>query len=147
MLSLVGDALGPKTDSHLWRDPVESDGLFGVFVPSPYEVPAGLDGFRLGDPFFPGSGEVVVEKTDLEVPSRGMAFSFTRAYRSMVDYNGPLGAKWDHSYNKRGVQGDENSLSLFMGDGRGVSFTRDGLGVLTFSPEGGAPISKHQHLE
>ena len=42
MLSLVGDALGPKTDSHLWRDPVESDGLFGVFVPSPYEVPAGV---------------------------------------------------------------------------------------------------------
>lgn len=49
-----------------------------------------------------GTGEVVLEETDAALPSReGVGFTLVRTYRSQLDYDGPLGPGWDHSYNQR----------------------------------------------
>jgi YD repeat-containing protein len=53
------------------------------------------------DPVEPISGELVIEETDLELPSSGIPFRLVRTYRSRTDYEGPLGPVWDHSYNQR----------------------------------------------
>jgi RHS repeat-associated protein len=52
------------------------------------------------DPVDGVTGELVIEETDLELPSSGIPFRLVRTYRSRMDYIGPLGPAWDHSLNQ-----------------------------------------------
>jgi RHS repeat-associated protein len=53
------------------------------------------------DPVEPIRGELVIEETDLALPSAGIPFRLVRTYRSRTDFRGPFGPVWDHSYNQR----------------------------------------------
>lgn len=50
-----------------------------------------------GDPVGLGSGALVFSVTDIEFPSRGVPFSFTRNYTSGGDHSGLLGPGWTTS--------------------------------------------------
>ena len=77
--------------------------------------------YQLGDPININNLEYVEAATDMVVKSRGVSFEFQRSYRSRVNYDGPLGANWDFSYNKRLVPHPEdgNIVILYDGTGRG----------------------------
>jgi Domain of unknown function (DUF6531) len=55
---------------------------------------------RSTDPVM-GSGEFVIETTDLTLPGFGVQFEFRRIYRSSVRYQGVLGYGWVHNYQRR----------------------------------------------
>jgi len=63
-----------------------------------YSVPVGA-----------ANGEALVTVTDLEVPSRGFPFRWTRVYSSRADFDHALGYNWDHSYNRRIGTGSGNA--------------------------------------
>ena len=52
-----------------------------------------------GDPIILFSGQFYYQATDLEVKGRGLNFVFTRTYLNQTIYKGPLGYRWDHTYN------------------------------------------------
>lgn len=48
------------------------------------------------------SGEAFLKRVDLEIPGRGLDWSFERTYRSgWTNYETPLGHNWDFNYNRR----------------------------------------------
>ncbi len=53
------------------------------------------------DPIMLHNGEVLHVERALKVPGRGIDFEFVRTYRSRIEYDGPMGYNWDHSFNKR----------------------------------------------
>lgn len=93
------------------------------------------------DPVNFANGEFVVHATDLELPGRGVAFRLVRTYRSRIDYSGPLGFGWTHTYDRRitlaATGGDDRNYSL--GDGTTILFRSDGHGG--FVPPAGVRMS------
>jgi RHS repeat-associated protein len=53
------------------------------------------------DPVDPVTGEFILENEDFALPSWGVPFRLRRVYRSRLDYVGPFGPGWDHTYNQR----------------------------------------------
>lgn len=53
----------------------------------------------VAEPVSTGNGNYFYQHTDLTIPGRGLPLSFQRAYNSLDQYSGPLGANWTHSYN------------------------------------------------
>jgi YD repeat-containing protein len=106
------------------------------------------DGQKL-DPVDPVTGEFVLNETDLELPSFGVSFALHRTYRSRIDYSGPLGPAWDHTYNQRLVNAPRVAIgstdplpvaSMELGDGSipvpVVSVTTCGPSILLSTGEG-----------
>jgi RHS repeat-associated protein len=60
-----------------------------------------LKAIPTSDPVNPANGELVAPYSDLSLPGFGVPFNHVRTYRSRLDYDGPLGFGWDHSYNQR----------------------------------------------
>ena len=54
---------------------------------------------QTADPVDMFSGQFVHEIEDISIDGAGMNFVFRRVYKHQAKYWGPLGAKWDHSYN------------------------------------------------
>lgn len=75
------------------------------------------------DPVNPANGELVVSEVDLSLPGFGVPFSHVRTYRSRVDFNGPLGYGWDHSYNQRltHVTGPACTGAMLLSTGRATA--------------------------
>jgi RHS repeat-associated protein len=101
------------------------------------------------DPVDPITGEFVLEETDLAFPSFGVPFALRRTYRSRIDYSGPLGPSWDHTYNQRLLNAPRVAIgstdplpvaSVEIGDGSipvpVVSVTTCGPSVLLSTGEG-----------
>ncbi len=63
------------------------------------------------DPVSFANGELYINAIDLAFPSFGIGFVHRRSYRSRVNYDGPLGHGWDHSYNRRLLLVPEQSVS------------------------------------
>ena len=86
--------------------------------------------FMIADPVSSVTGEFVESATDLSVRALGMDFSFSRTWRSMADYVGPLGRGWDTPINERlvaqvdGSTGKITGVHLFDGNGRSDYFYR-----------------------
>lgn len=60
------------------------------------------------DRVFLHSGEEFLERTDLSIPGRaGMDFKMVRAYRSKLNYDGPVGFGWTFNYDE-GLFVEEN---------------------------------------
>ena len=57
------------------------------------------DAARAADPVLPFTGQLLVEASDLELDGIGIDIEFRRTYLHNVSYTGPLGPRWDHSYN------------------------------------------------
>ena len=83
---------------------MQSDGIYGTLELLGLQLPAVAERWYSSfmfdmDPVAIGTGELRHQETDLEVPSLGMPFRFTRVYRSSLGYNGPIGQGWDFNYN------------------------------------------------
>ncbi len=75
---------------------------------------------KVGDPIYPVNGEVKIDLVDFSVPSVGFPFAFDRHYKSMVAYNGPLGHRWDFSFNARFETNIDNGVTRILSyDGTG----------------------------
>ena len=61
-------------------------------------------GSQLGDPVALNNLEMICSNIDMEIAGRGISYRFERYYKSRVNFNGPIGQGWDHSYNMRLVQ-------------------------------------------
>jgi RHS repeat-associated protein len=57
------------------------------------------DAARASDPVLPFTGELLMEVTDLEIAGIGIDLELRRTYLHNVHFSGPLGPRWDHSYN------------------------------------------------
>jgi RHS repeat-associated protein len=84
---------------------------------------------KLGaDPVDPATGEFIYSQRDLGFPSAGIAFVHQRVYRSRMEYDGPIGHGWDHSYNQRLRFNDStpcpDDLFISMGNGHTIAFDK-----------------------
>ncbi len=70
---------------------------------------------NLVDPVNPATGEFYIRHTDLALPGFGISYEHRRMYRSRIDYDGPLGRGWDHSYNQRLLRLPEPSVIVSQG--------------------------------
>ncbi len=77
---------------------------------------------KAGDPVYPSNGELRIHKTDLSVPAVGMPFAFDRMYKSGLTYNGPLGHRWDSSFNMR-LRPSGSDLISAPGDGQFYTYS------------------------
>ncbi len=71
---------------------------------------------QAGDPIEIGRGEFVHNVSDIVVRGAGIDFDFARCYRSNVNYVGPLGRNWTHSYNIRIRKESDFVYYLLLGD-------------------------------
>ena len=63
-------------------------------------------------------GNYSQQHTDLNIPDRGVGFSFFRTYSSNSTYSGSLGQGWTHSYNLAVTEKDTTLSEVRMPDGR-----------------------------
>jgi YD repeat-containing protein len=84
------------------------------------------------DPVGTATGNYYSAHTDLAVPGKGLAFSFTRHYNSLDSYSGPLGAGWTHSYNVFLTANSDGTVTDKEADGHQVTFAPTGSG--NYSP-------------
>lgn len=93
------------------------------------------------DPISLHRGEFVYSVVDHEVNGENPRLSLVRTYRSRVDFEGPLGPAWNHSFNVRLFEGGNPNLcreeiQISMGDLRSIAMRPD-------TPEGAlAPVYK-----
>lgn len=55
---------------------------------------------NIADPVTLSNGESTYTNTFFRIPNRGMDYELTLTNRSRVNYNGPIGYNWDHTYNR-----------------------------------------------
>ena len=112
-------------------------------------------------------GEFYLQRIDAQMAGFGPHYEFKRTYRSGVSYRGPLGASWDHNYDKRliGELADSSgkraapgtpycgaSIDYYDGELNTVRFKRTsspcpatGSCVEIFAPPAGIPLTlEHQ---
>ncbi len=87
-----------------------------------------------GEPIDLFTGEEHEEAVDLDIPSRGFDFAFTRYYSNKIQFDGLMGQKWDHSYNTR-LRVEPNGDVTLSHACRLDRFTASGGGGFT-SPQG-----------
>ncbi|RLB38524.1 MAG: hypothetical protein DRH12_12775, partial [Deltaproteobacteria bacterium] len=83
------------------------------------------------------NGNMYIIRTDLSTPSPGMPFAFTRAYNSIEEAGGPLGAGWTHNFNIGMVPpaDDTSPVVINDADGRVIAFMQPSPGQ--FQPVAG----------
>ncbi|BAS27096.1 DUF6531 domain-containing protein [Limnochorda pilosa] len=86
-----------------------------------------------GDPVNPLTGEYILTQTDLTVPGAGLPFSFARTYASNSPVDGPLGAKWTHTYHRTLTMNWNYSMDVRDGQGRRLHYR--------FVPDPEVPVS------
>ena len=70
-----------------------------------------------GDPVNIFNGNFIYSNSDVTIDGAGMNFIFTRYHSHQTLYNGPLGQKWDHSYNLS-LRVAEDSDIIYLTTGR-----------------------------
>lgn len=86
----------------------------------PYDMsPAKVTG---SDPINYANGEFIHQTEDMFIPNARTSFSLIRTYRSRVNYIGPLGHGWDHSYNQRITMSEDNE-QVFYHNGHAATIT------------------------
>ncbi len=95
------------------------------------------------DPIIVSTGEFKTSITDLMIKGRGYDFKFTRTYRSKYNYNGPLGASWNHNHNERLVFTNDGSgdVKYTRGSGRIDTFRQISTGIYE------APSGLYMHMQ
>jgi RHS repeat-associated protein len=100
LLQSAAHSLGGSIDLHPTGQNTVPNAQGGLGFPSPMGV-GSRGNSEVSDPIDPITGEFILRDIDLEFPSFGVPIQLVRTYRSRVDYDGPLGPGWDHSYNQR----------------------------------------------
>lgn len=91
-----------------------------------FKSPAGI----AGDPVNTALGSYTYQRTDLDLPGKGMPFVFERSYNSQDTQKGPLGFGWNHSFNvsiTTKLISPTNFATIRWGDGRTDTYTSDGV--------------------
>lgn len=70
-----------------------------------------------GDPVNMLSGNLIHREVDFKIRSRGLPIQFARTYNSKLNYDGPFGFGWTHSYNMRLLELSGDTVLLLDGDG------------------------------
>src|SRR5579863_154027 len=78
------------------------------------------------EPVSTASGNYYYTHSDFTIPGRGLPLIFARAYNTLDNYSGPLGANWTHSYNVVLSQPATGVVVIKWGDGHGEMFTLSG---------------------
>ncbi len=88
------------------------------------------------DPVLPAGGEMTYRHPILHVPGVGFDFGIDLHYRSGTSYDGPVGKKWEHTWNVRFEGGATGDVTRYA-NGREDIYTEtySGSGVYT-SPAG-----------
>ena len=89
------------------------------------------------------TGEFFLAATDSFIPGRRMDLSFSRKYRSQIDYDGPLGHGWDFNLNMRLVALGSDVI-YHDGSGRREVFERNVASSFFDSPQGLYAVLKEQ---
>jgi hypothetical protein len=95
-------------------------------------------------------GELIVQYTDVRLPSAGIPFEFVRTYRSRVNRLGVLGYGWDHNFNRRLLAGNAcGDMDLTTGDGGRVRFTQTDVGsyYVNYAAPDGVPMRLTKHVD
>lgn len=74
------------------------------------------------DPVNSVTGNFTHEKTDVEIPTRGIPLKFARFYNSLDTGVGPLGRGWQHNYNCSVTLNGDNSATVLYPDGHQITF-------------------------
>ena len=78
------------------------------------------------------SGEVQSQATDLAIPGQGLAFGWTRTYRSRTGEGTPQGNRWTHCYDVRCVpEPGDTAVWIYDGTGRKDHYERQPDGSYT----------------
>ncbi len=80
------------------------------------------------DPVNPATGDFLVYRADLTLPGKAIDFTLSRSYHSRLDYDGPMGHAWDHSYNQRLLPTQSSSCEgelLYMAGNSGTLLFRE----------------------
>ena len=95
-----------------------------------------------GDPVNIANGNMIHPETDISIPSQGMPILLYRTYNSKLDYNGPFGYGWTHSYNVFLSEQPDESVIVMDGDGSLLIYTKNPDS--TYTPPAGthATLSK-----
>ena len=72
------------------------------------------------------TGEFFLNAVDLQIPGRGLDWSFSRKYRSQIQYDGPLGHGWDFNMNARLIAVGGGDHLFLDGTGRQLSLVSKG---------------------
>jgi len=90
-----------------------------------------------GDPVDPATGNFTLAMRDITVPEPGPDLVFQRSYNSKAFSSGPLGPKWNHSWETRLVlpaASETATMDLYWGDGRIDSYSVNLDGTFTGAP-------------
>ena len=77
------------------------------------------------DPINLTTGNVYSIEQDLFIPGKGLPVQFLRTYNSQVDYQGPLGFGWTHSYNIYLEEQDNGNIEERDEDGTLLTFVKN----------------------
>ncbi len=91
-----------------------------------------------GDPVNPFNGELLFGDEDLAFPGFGVAYQHARVYRSRVAYDGPIGYGWDHTYNRRLIDGTSCAGEKIYLTGEASTIAFKQASVVTTPVEGGS---------
>ncbi|MBT2456853.1 RHS repeat-associated core domain-containing protein [Streptomyces sp. ISL-86] len=109
--SEVVDELAPQMFAYVSGDATHSiRQSFNVAPTTASGVATASDPVQLFD------GELRYSTVDLQLNGAGIDFLFVRTYSQLIDYAGPMGEKWDHSYNLW-VRVDDGGNSLHRSTG------------------------------
>ena len=78
-----------------------------------------------GDPVNIANGNMIHPETDISIPSQGMPILLYRTYNSKLDYDGPFGYGWTHSYNVFLDEQPDESMIVMDGDGSLLTYTKN----------------------
>jgi len=134
--ALNGDLDDFWVEDHAWST-AEIGAFFGSSTSGAPSSSFGLCGSPIcpsastSEPINTATGNYYTSRSDLVVPSKGLAFNFNRFYNSLDSYIGPLGAGWTHSFNVFLTVNAANA-NVKEADGHQVTFTPTGGG--NYSP-------------
>lgn len=111
LVNQVVDDVGPKLFAYYKR---ADDPLHVIASSTPH--PAAKNVAQGSDPVHLFNGDFRYSTVDLHLNGAGMDFVFARTYSQLAGYSGPLGEKWDHSYNLW-IRLDDSADSLHRSNG------------------------------
>lgn len=82
-------------------------------APGPGKPASGI----AAEPINTATGNYFYQRTDRNMPGRGLPFAFTRTYNTLDSYSGPFGQGWTHSYNILLAENADGSVVIKQGDG------------------------------
>ena len=95
-----------------------------------------------GEPVNIINGNMYIIKTDISTSAPGIPFEFTRAYNSMDETEGPLGAGWTHNFNITLTPPEDDTTPAIINDADGSMLVFSQVSGGVFKP----PLGEYSTL-